>query len=149
MMFKDTLLTDIFQIQLHNQKNLWSQLFITVPSLDITALHSVAQKTGREPPSLLQLLSHTWLHASSWLSRKGSPSLLCPCWETFTRRVMIFFRCANGRAWSWGQLPYSSSCARRAKRRGCCAVDVIPWDHHAKDHPAVQIRALIWPPLQQ
>lgn len=127
MMFKDTLQTDIhFQIQLHNLKNSWSQGFITVPSLDIPALHGVAQETGREPSNLLQFLSHTWLHASSWLCRKGSPSLHCPCWEAFTRRVMVSFRWfANGRVWSWGQLPCSSSWAWRASRRrllgcGCC-----------------------------
>lgn len=59
MMFKDTLQTDmLFQIQWHNLKNLWSQCFITVPSLEIIALHGVAEKTGREPPPVAVLKPH-------------------------------------------------------------------------------------------
>ena len=71
-MFKDTLQPDVlFQIQLCKLSSLCSQLFIAVPSLEIIAPHSEAQKEiWGIALNLLPLVSwissdNMWLHASS------------------------------------------------------------------------------------
>lgn len=58
-MLKDTLQPAIlFQIQLCKLKDLCSQLFITVPSLEIIAPQSIAQKeTWGVSPNLWQFIS--------------------------------------------------------------------------------------------
>lgn len=62
-MLKDTLQPDIlFQIQLCKVKNLCSQLFITVPSLETIAAQSVAQETWGVSPNLWHFIS--WITSS-------------------------------------------------------------------------------------
>lgn len=133
MMFKDTLQTDIhFQIQLHNLKNSWSQWFITVPSLDIPALHGVAQETGREPSNLLQFLSHTCMQAADFAERALLPSTaragrLSP--EEWWYLLDDLQMAGCGAEDSCLAAPVG---LEEPREGGCWAAGVVPWDHLAK-----------------